>query len=220
MTASLYSIIHDATLELYLNLCLCSLSSVFEQYLALSMVLDVIVMFLKEHCRGSVMQASTGGQIVFCTGVWAKPIMSDTCNLWSHLPVKFAAVWAELRAWWLIRIKGEINRLVSTRSLIWHTFCPRAHPVKIFPKGNKLVWVSLLLLFGEFLECLQGCSSKIKWPSNWDVDVTVWRLCRSSSHLGRDFLNAHHQQPWRRWLLIVVAQSGQSYPPSSQNHWK
>lgn len=48
MIESLYGIIHVAILELYLNL-LSSLSYIFEQYIFLTMVLDVIfVKFFKE----------------------------------------------------------------------------------------------------------------------------------------------------------------------------
>lgn len=48
MIESLYGIIHVAILELYLNL-LSSLSYLFEQYIFLTMVLDVIfVKFFKE----------------------------------------------------------------------------------------------------------------------------------------------------------------------------
>lgn len=54
--------------------------------------------------------------------------------------------------------KGEMNRLVFTRALSWHTICSQAHPVIMFPKGR----VSLLLLLWRVFGASAGVQQQEK----------------------------------------------------------
>lgn len=68
----------------------------------------------KGHVRGSVMQPSRGGQVIFCTYIRAKHAITDTCG---HISLSYLLMFELSEEMVTDENKNEVNRLASTGSL-------------------------------------------------------------------------------------------------------